>query len=39
MQRTDELVTNTSKHGNTRFGILIRQYLGSVGGKHSPIAD
>ncbi len=31
MQRTDELVTKYVETRQTRFGILIRQYLGSVG--------
>lgn len=31
MQRTDELVSKYVERRQTRFGILIRQYLGSVG--------
>ncbi|HSB46301.1 MAG TPA: ATP-binding cassette domain-containing protein [Nitrospira sp.] len=31
MQRTDELVTKYVETRQTRFGILVRQYLGSVG--------
>jgi ABC-type bacteriocin/lantibiotic exporter with double-glycine peptidase domain len=31
MQRTDELVTKYVEARQTRFGILVRQYLGSVG--------